>query len=303
MGDLSNLPNSRTNGINDECQSWTEVLKDYVGLELDSKRNWYSSVAKAYDRVRPRYSQEIISRIITISQLPRYAQMLEIGCGPAIATISFADRGFSLVSLEPNLEASQIAQRHCISYSQVKIINTSFEEWDLVREEYDAILAATSWHWIDPEIAYLKAWQALKAKGSLILLWNTPPQINAEIYQLVAEIYCNFAPEVPLYARYEDRDSHQRHFQKFSQDIVNSGYFQDLGYESRICEARYSLDDYLLLLSTLSPYIALEETVRCNLFVKLREVLEHYLKQNGSDRLNLYYLSAFHIARKIDRTV
>jgi hypothetical protein len=64
-------------------------------------------------------------------------------------------------------------------------------------------------------------------------------------------------------------------------------------------EVQYSLDDYLLLLSTLSPYIALEETTRNNLFTNLREVLYRMLHQDDRDYLTLYYISAFHVARKV----
>lgn len=298
---MTNLPNSFQEDIlaNPNHKSWAEVTKDYVGKGMDSKRNWYSSVADAYNRVRPRYALELISRVIELTQLPPKSNILEIGCGPAIATVSFAELGFSLVSLEPNLEASQLAKQNCAAYPQVKIINTSFEEWEIAKNEFDAVLAATSWHWIDPEIAYCKSFETLKADGYLVLLWNTPPQLDYPTYQIVDRVYQTIAPAVPLYARYEDQVTHQEHFQKFSQDILSSGYFEDLTYESMVKVVQYSLDDYLLLLSTLSPYIALEETTRNNLFAKLREVLYHMLRQDDRDYLTLYYISAFHVARKV----
>lgn len=298
---MTNLPNSFQEAIlaNSNHKSWTEVIKDYVGKGMDSKRNWYGSVADAYNRVRPRYAPELISRVIELTQLPLKSNILEIGCGPAIATVSFAELGFSLVSLEPNLEASQLAKQNCAAYPQVKIINTFFEEWEIAKNEFDAVLAATSWHWIDPEIAYFKSFETLKADGHLVLLWNTPPQLDYPTYQIVDRVYQTIAPTVPLYARYEDQVTHQDHFQKFSQDILSSGYFENLSYESIVNEIQYSLDDYLLLLSTLSPYIALEETTRNNLFAKLREVLYHMLRQDDRDYLKLYYISAFHVARKV----
>ena len=276
-------------------KSWSEVLKDYGDKTLDSKKTWYGAVAVAYNRVRPRYPQEIISRAIALTQLSDSANILELGCGPGIATVQFAQMGFSLLSLEPNREASELAQQNCAEYSHVKILNTSFEEWELEKERFEAVLAATSWHWIDPAIAYSKSVAALKPNGHLILLWNTPPQLDFEAYRSVDHVYQMLAPSVPVYARYEDQDTHQEHFQEFSRNIANSECFDNLHYGSSVCTANYSLDDYLLLLSTLSPYIALNENERNNLFAKLKEVLN----SNFGDRLTLHYISAFHTAHKI----
>lgn len=279
---------------NAEQKSWTEVVNDYAGKDLDERKTWYGSVADAYNRVRPRYPSEIIDRTIQLAQLPPQAKILELGCGPAIATVDFAKLGFSLLGLEPNREAAELAKQNCTEYPQVEIQNLAFEEWELQQDRFDAVLAATSWHWIDSEIAYEKSAAALKDKGSLILLWNTPPQIDDATYQLVDEIYQTLAPSIPLYARHEGRKTHQLDFLKFSQIIIDSGYFDNLNYDSSIHQIVYSLDDYLLLLSTLSPYIALAEETRFKLFTNLREVLHH----NRGDHLYLSFISAFHVARK-----
>jgi SAM-dependent methyltransferase len=277
-----------------EQKSWTEVVNDYAGKDLGERKTWYGSVADAYNRVRPRYPSEIIDRTIKLAQLPPQAQILEIGCGPAIATVNFAKLGFSLLSLEPNREAAELAKQNCAEYTQVEIQNLAFEEWELKRDRFDAVLAATSWHWIDPAIAYEKSAAALKAKGSLILLWNTPPQLDDETYQLVDKVYQALAPSIPFYARHEGRKTRQADFLKFSQIIIDSGYFDNLSYDSSIHQVVYSLDDYLLLLSTLSPYITLTAETRFKLFTSLREVLRH----NRGDRLHLSFISAFHVAHK-----
>jgi len=276
-------------------KSWTEVLKDYGGKNLESKKTWYSAVADAYNQVRPRYPQEIIARTIAMAHLHNSARILEIGCGPAIATVPLAELGFTMVSLEPNLEASQIAQQNCAAYPQVQIINTSFEEWELIENQFDAVLAATSWHWLDPAIAYRKSAAALKPDGHLILLWNTPPQLDTETYQLVDAVYQNLAPEIPLYARHEGRETHQADFLKFSESIINSGYFANVKYDHTMHHVTYSIEEYLLLLSTLSPYIALAEEKRTQLFANLQAILHHH----RGDRLKLSFISAFHVARKV----
>lgn len=57
----------------------------------------------------------------------------------------------------------------------------------------------------------------------------------------------------------------------------------------------YSLDDYLILLTTLSPYINLEFRQREALLAQLRRVLQ----LNLGDNLELTYLSLLQIANKV----
>jgi hypothetical protein len=57
-------------------------------------------------------------------------------------------------------------------------------------------------------------------------------------------------------------------------------------------EVTYTVDQYLMLLSTYSPYVKLEAQQKQTLFARLREVLE----QNGTT-IQLSYVSAFHIVR------
>ncbi len=62
---------------------WKDLLRDYGDKDLDTKKSWYSPVADRYNRVRPRYSQEMITRAIEVAQLPQKAKILELGCGQA----------------------------------------------------------------------------------------------------------------------------------------------------------------------------------------------------------------------------
>lgn len=274
----------------ESVQAWcSKVAASYT---LEQRKGWYSEVANAYNQVRPRYPQQLINRAIELAQLTSQSTILEIGCGPGIATVEFAQQGFSMVCLEPSQDACQLAQLNCAAYPKVKVINTTFEEWELESSKFNAVLAATSFHWIAPEIRYQKSAEALQDNGHLILLWNTPPHPNDEICDLLDEVYQISAPSVPKSARYQSRETHQANFQEIGQNIINSGLFKDLIFEQLVCEASYTIDNYLALLSTMSPYIKLEQQRRDSLFVGLREVLEkHY------GVLQTSYLSALQIAQ------
>ncbi|MEL6437712.1 MAG: class I SAM-dependent methyltransferase [Cyanobacteria bacterium J06621_8] len=255
------------------------------------KSKWYDSVSEAYERTRPRYPQQILAQIQANAQLKPGKSVLEIGSGPAIASVELAKLGVNLVCLEPSQAACKIARRKCSAYPQVKVINTTFEAWELAEQKFDAVVATTSFHWVSPEIRTQKAAAALKKHGKLILMWNTPPQPSYEVYQSLAHIYQELAPEL---ARYEGHQHHEQNLAYFGEEIIESGCFENLITDKIISRVSYSVDDYLTLLSTLSPYIGLEPEVRSQLF----KSMEQLLKLNYGEQLELQYLSLVQIAEK-----
>lgn len=275
-------------GRSGKRKSWySEVAAAYTSQQ---RKNWYSEVAAAYNKVRPRYPHDLINRAVQLAQLPGKAIILEIGCGPGTATTAFAQLGFFMICLEPSQEACRLARQNCANYPNVEIINTTFEEWQLEVKKFNAVLAANSFHWVAPEIGYPKAAAALKDNGSLILLWNKEPQPSYEVYQALNEVY---QVQHPSLSRYEDKETQEKILRWLGENTIRSGLFKDLVYKQLTCEVTYSIDDYLALLSTLSPYIRLEQQQRDSLFAGLRKVLEEY-----GTSLETSYLSAFHIAKK-----
>ena len=259
---------------------------------LGQKKSWYSSVADAYDRVRPSYPREIIDRAVESAGLSSGDLILEVGCGPGTATVAFAELGFSMVCLEPSQESSRLAHRNCARYPKVEILNTTFEEWKMEAAKFDAVLAASAFHWVSSEIAYPKTAATLKAGGSLILLWNTPPQPEDEVLQTLDEVYRSRAPSL---AQPEDLEAQQENLRNLGQAVTDSGRFKSPMFEIKRYEASYSIDDYMALLSTLSPYIALDRERRDLLFEGLRETLQ---KNYAGKDIQTSYLSALHVAQK-----
>lgn len=221
------------------------------------------------------------------------SKILEIGCGPGTATVSLAQLGLSLVCLEPNSEAYKIAYDNCIDYQKVEVINTTFEACELEKDCFDAVIAATSFHWISSEIRYAKTSEILRENGFLILLWNTPPQPSYKLYsQLLDSVYKSYAPEIK---GYEDIENHKKNIHTIGKSVVDSGKFQHTFSMEIISKVTYEIDDYLVLLSTLSPYIAIKSSIRKTLFKRLYSTF----KKNHGDKIDLSYLSILQIAKKI----
>ena len=273
--------------MNDPAQT----TKHYSSKDLEQRRTWYSSAADAYNQARPHYPGSLIDRVIKLSQLAKDATILEIGCGPGIATIPFAEQGFSMRCLEPNPDFCAIARQNCAKYSNVEIKTTSFEEWNLEAQRFNAVLAATSIHWIPPDVAYPKIANALQDNGALILLWNVPAILSYEVYQAFQDVYHVHAPSL---SHYKGKKTHEAELRKFEQMVIRSGHFKDVVFEQTEWDVTYTMDEYLTLLSTFSQYLELDTKRRNALFAGLQQTID----KNFAGRLQLLNLSAFHLAWK-----
>ena len=98
----------------------------------------------------------------------------------------------------------------------------------------------------------------------------------------------------PFLDRYEDQATQEKIVQGLGQIITDSGQFQKVVQGTFRSEVVYTIDEYLMLLNTYSPYLKLEAAQRAILFEALREKIE----QNLGSRLPLSSLSAFHVAQK-----
>ena len=268
-----------------------EAIRQFSGRELEQRKHWYSPAANAYQRARPAYPPELIAKVVEITGLSPQSTLLEVGCGPGTATGSFARWDIPMVCLEPNPDFFELARLNCQEYPNVTIEQVSFEEWDLQPQTYDAVLAASSFHWIPADIAYPKAADALVESGSLILLWNKELQPSYEVFQRLSEVYADHAPSL---ARYEDEATQNEVLQGLGRWVEESDRFTNIKFGYVTCQHTYSADRYLMLLSSYSPYLQLAPDVRAALFAALKNAIV----QEYGGHLHLSHISAFHIARK-----
>ncbi|MBW4559421.1 MAG: class I SAM-dependent methyltransferase [Trichormus sp. ATA11-4-KO1] len=268
-----------------------QIITSFSSKDLEVRKNWYSPAAEAYNKTRPRYPQKLIEQVVEVAQLSTESKILEIGCGPATATLAFAQLGYPMICLEPNPNFFELAQQNCQAYPNVVIQNTSFEEWTLEANKFDAVLAASSFHWISPEVGYPKVASALKENGYLILLWNKELQPSYEVYQSLSKVYQLHAPSLN---RYEDDETQQKILRELGSMVIDSEQFQELKFGQVKSDVVYTVDEYISLLNTYSPYLKLATHSKEALFAELRQ----QIKDDLGGSLQLSFISAFHIAKK-----
>jgi SAM-dependent methyltransferase len=148
------------------------------------------------------------------------------------------------------------------------MVVSRFEDWTPAESTYDAVFAATAWHWVDPDCAYPKAASILRPGGALAVLTThhvLPPdgdRFFAEIQEVYEEIGGSAGPGVvPAPDDVEDT---------LSAEIEASGRFDSPTTRRHLWSRTYSVDGYIDLLRTYSGHIAMTEQQRARLFDEIR---------------------------------
>ena len=121
------------------------------------RRRTFDSAAERYERARPPYPPQLFEGLATVAELDDGDRILEIGPGTGLATVPLAEQGYQIVAVELGAELAAIARRKLAAYPNVEVVVAAFEDWPLPNEPFDAVVSATAFHWIDPEVRLTKA--------------------------------------------------------------------------------------------------------------------------------------------------
>ena len=281
------------NNIKMPDREWYSWYQSFDKTHTQQQRQeWYSEAAKAYRWARPRYPQSLIDRVFEQANLTPHSQLLELGCGPGIATADFAAKQIAIQAVEPSAAACELARQSCKSYEKVTVHNSTFEDWSLPEQKFDAVLAATSFHWISPDVACRKSAAALNPSGSLILLWATPPQPNEEILQHSQPVYEQFDLAKIGKEQHRTQTYYQHNFNTYAEIVGSSDWFENAAVDTCTQHSPYSIEKYIALLSTLSSYITLDSQTRANLFLALRDRLTNLLLSPTAEIETAHYFAS-----------
>ncbi|MFI7405756.1 methyltransferase domain-containing protein [Streptomyces sp. NPDC049541] len=159
----------------------------------------FNEVAELYDRVRPGYPDELFADLVAITGLDERSSVLEVGCGTGQATRSLAALGGSVTAVEPGAELAALARRRVASFPHVEVETSRFEEWDDRGRRFDALVAASSWHWVDPSVGWRRAHEVVSPGGWMALLGHVVVRRpgEPEVYAESADLHERFSPGNP----------------------------------------------------------------------------------------------------------
>jgi SAM-dependent methyltransferase len=133
-------------------------------------RTIFDEDAELYDRARPPYPEPLFDALMRLAGLRPGDRALEIGAGTGKATVPLARRGLRLTCVEPGPNMARVARRNLGDFPAVTVEVGSFEAWPLPAEPFDLVVAATCWHWLDPDVRFARAARALRPGGALAIV-------------------------------------------------------------------------------------------------------------------------------------
>src|ERR1700745_946111 len=130
----------------------------------------FDEIAAEYDRRRPAYPDELIDQACRVAGIGSGDHVLEVGCGSGQLTRGLVARGLRVTALDPGTSLIALARQNLEGAGEVEFVNARFEDALLPREQFQAVFSASAFHWVDPEVSWQKAADALVPGGTLALM-------------------------------------------------------------------------------------------------------------------------------------
>ena len=219
------------------------------------------------------------------------SRLLEIGSGPGTATQSFAELGCTIDCIEPNPNFVEIMRQRFSNNSSIRVHKSTFEEYRHTSEPVDAIIAATSFHWIDREISFAKSASLIKPSGNLVLLWNHELQPLEEDDGPISQLYQRLVPEL---APIEEESQIVTKLKSISDWVRGSEYFLPPHFGFVVTSVRYTAERYIDALQSYSPYLQLDNEIKNKLFQAIFDLV----KNEYGNVIDLKYITGYHIAQR-----
>ncbi len=256
----------------------------------------FDEVAELYDRMRPSYPDVLFADLATITGVSDRSSVLEVGCGTGQATRSLAALGCNVTAVEPGTEMVALARQRLTGLSDITIESSTFEEWDDHSRRFDVILAASSWHWVDPSIGWRRAHDLLYPGGWLALIGNVVVRREGEpeVYAQTADLHHRFSPGNPGWGHPPFEDEVRKTDEGWGLVSDPGALFGPTIVRWYPVIQRFNGQDFADLLRTMSLYRRLDVDIR----EPLLDAIAERIRTTMADQVARRYLSVLRVARR-----
>ena len=235
------------------------------------RRDSFDSVADAFDRARPRYPERLVDDLVTLANIGEGARVLEIGPGTGQLGVPLAERGALLVAVERGPNLADVARRNLSRFEHAEVVVADFDRWDAPPASFDVVVAATSFHWLDPSTRVARCAAILRPGGSLAIVhtrWGVAQGDDAF-----------FAASQTCYSRWDpnhDPTFRQIRPEDLARPCIDLAIpeFAHVAHRRYLCAREYSAATYCELLGSFSNVLALEERRRTGFLACMSSLID-----------------------------
>jgi len=259
----------------------------------------FDEAPELYDRVRPGYPQELFADLVDITGLPDDGSILEVGCGSGHATLPLAERGYHIVAVEPGTGLAEISRRRTAGFPTVEVEVAEFETWDDRRRRFDLLVAASSWHWIDPAVGWRRANEILEPDRWMALLGNVVVRRpdEPELYAETTALHERYVPGNPDWGHPPTETEARATSTGWGPpNDDQDGYFGQTTVRWYPMVQRFDGDGIADHLRSLSLYRRLDEAVR----EPLLEAIADHVRTRLDDKISRHYLSVLRTGQRAE---
>lgn len=221
----------------------------------------FGAVAELYDLRRPSYPDALFD---TVLGLTRGRRVLDVGAGTGRASLALADRGASVLAVEPDAAMAAVLTRRAPT---VEVQIAPFEDCRVPAGEFDLVVAAQSWHWVDHRRGARVAADALRPGGHLCVWWNRPDVLVGPVWNAVETVYRYLAPDLrPVVLGFPASVA--------GDDVPPAPGFEPWTYAQWEWTQEYGSAEWAELLDTHSDHALLPAAQRAELVNAVRRVID-----------------------------
>ncbi len=151
-------------------------LSELSAEEKAARSGVFGDVAAHYERFRPGPLAAAVDWFLP----ERVHRVVDLGAGTGALSRLLVDRADEVVAVEPDERMRAVLADEV---PEIRVVDGRGETTGLPDDSADAVLASSSWHWMDPARALAEAARILVPGGTLGAVWSGPDPDGAFVAQ------------------------------------------------------------------------------------------------------------------------
>ena len=253
----------------------------------------FGGVAALYERYRPGPSPAAVEWLLPGD----VGTVVDLGAGTGALSRLLLDRARDVIAVEPDDRMRSILTEQVPG---VRALKGRGESMPLPDRSVDAVLASSSWHWMDPVATLHEVGRILVPSGTLGAVWSGPDPEGPFLVQAQALLAAQTPADDAAGTDIGDVILGDTRRPLPTLEIPDGVAFEQPEHEVFKWDVALNADELIGLLGTLSSIITLPEERRQRVFDEARRLLRELLGVEGDVTVDVAFRADAWRARRHD---